>query len=114
MLISGLVVFAIVYSGMGFASSLPIFGVLFFLYGIYAASTEGISKALISNLAKKGETATALGFYNSFASICTLLASSLAGVIWYAFGPRPLFLVSGAGTMLVAVYLFVVLKKNPR
>lgn len=114
MLISGLVVFAIVYSGMGFASSLPIFGVLFFLYGIYAASTEGISKALISNLAKKGETATALGFYNSFASICTLLASSLAGVIWYAFGPRPLFLVSGAGTMLVAVYLFIVLKKNPR
>lgn len=114
MLIAGLVIFAIVYTGMGFASSLVVFGLLFFLYGIYAASTEGISKALISNMAQRGETATAIGFYTSFASLCSLLASSFAGLVWYAYGPRLLFLISGIGTALVALYLFIVLKKNPR
>lgn len=106
MLIAGLFLFAIVYAGMGFASSLTIFGVLFFFYGIYAASTEGISKALISNLAGKEETATAIGFYNSLASICTLLASSLAGVLWFTAGPKAMFIFSGAGVMGVVVYLF--------
>ena len=105
MMIAGLMLFAVVYFSMGFATTLPLFGILFFLYGAYAASTEGISKALISNMAKKDETATAIGFYNSFASIFSLLASSLAGVLWLTIGPGAMFMVSGAGVMVVAVYL---------
>lgn len=105
MLISGLFVFATVYSLMGFASSLWFFGLLFFFYGIYAASTEGISKALISNLAHRSDTATAIGFYNSAASVCTMLASTLAGVLWYTVGPRTMFLISGIGVFAVACYL---------
>jgi MFS family permease len=111
MLVSGLFLFALVYGAMGFASSLPFFFVLFFFYGIYAASTEGISKALISNLADKQDTATAIGFYNSLASICTLLASSLAGLLWFTAGPTVMFMTSGIGVGVVAVYLMVVLKR---
>ncbi len=107
MLISGLILFSIVYSGIGFASSIIMFGSLFFLYGIYAACTEGISKALISNMAEKKETATALGFYNSFASISTLLASTLAGILWYTVGSQVLFVISGVGVFCVACYLIV-------
>ena len=110
MLITGLFLFAIVYTFMGFVSSLAMFGVLFFLYGIYAACTEGISKALISNMAAKADTATAIGFYNSFASIFTLLASSLAGVLWYAIGPKAMFMVSGMGVFVVACYLVMVFR----
>ena len=58
----------------------------FWIVCLYAASTEGISKALISNIAEKDKTATAIGFYTSFASIFTMLASSLAGLIWYTTG----------------------------
>lgn len=110
MLITGLFLFAIAYAGMGFASSVAVFALLFFLYGIYAACTEGISKALISNMAEKSETATALGFYNSFASIFTLFASSLAGVLWFAAGPKILFTISGGGVFLVACYLIFILR----
>jgi MFS family permease len=110
MLITGLFLFAVVYTFMGFASSLVVFGALFFLYGIYAACTEGISKALISNMAEKQDTATAIGFYNSFASVFTLLASSMAGVLWYTIGPKAMFMISGAGVFVVAVYLFFVLR----
>jgi len=114
MLITGLFLFAVVYSGIGFATSLVAMGVLFFLYGIYAASTEGISKAMISNMAAKEETATAIGFYNSMSSVCALLSSSLAGVLWYSFGPTVMFLVSGVGVAFVAVYLLVIFsRKSP-
>jgi MFS family permease len=107
-LIFGLVVFAIVYLSMGFALVSWQFIVLFGFYALYAAASEGISKALISNIAEKDKTATAIGFYTSFASIFTMLASSLAGLIWYTFGMKTMFIISGVGVMLVAIYMAIV------
>jgi len=109
-LILGFVVFAIVYSLMGFAVLTWQFILIFGLYAVYAASTEGVSKALISNLAEKNRTATAIGLYTSFASIFTMLASSLAGLIWYTLGMKTMFLISGVGVLCVALY-FIVLQK---
>lgn len=104
-LVAGFVLFAIVYGLFGFSDSTSMFVVLFVLYGIYAAATEGISKALISNISSKDETATALGFYNSMGSICTLLASSFAGFIWYTFGFQVMFLISSFGAAITVIYL---------
>jgi MFS family permease len=108
MLISGLFVFSMVYFLMGFAAFTWQFLVLFGLYAFYAAATEGISKAMISNLAEKNMTATAIGFYTSFASIFTMVASSLAGLLWYTLGMKAMFVISGAGVMCVVIYLAVV------
>jgi len=107
-LILGLFVFAVVYSLVGFAMLTWQFIVLFGMYALYAASTEGVSKALISNIAEKDKTATAIGFYTSFASIFTMLASSLAGLIWYTLGMKTMFIISGIGVMGVVLYLSVV------
>ncbi len=107
MLVAGLFLFALVYVGMGFAAGFYAFAALFMAYGIYAAATEGISKALISNLVEKRDTATAIGFFNSFSSIFALAASSMAGFLWFAAGPRVMFLVSGAGVFCVVLFLFV-------
>lgn len=104
-LISGLIVFSVVYAGMGFAGGALAFGILFGLYGIYAAATEGVSKALITNISRKEDTATALGYYNALASLFTMLASTMAGLIWYNFGSGIMFLVSGVGALLTAIYL---------
>ncbi|MFM2369975.1 MAG: hypothetical protein RL619_2292, partial [Bacteroidota bacterium] len=49
MFIFGLSLFAIVYFGMAFSKSIYTIALLFFIYGVYAAATEGISKAWISN-----------------------------------------------------------------
>jgi MFS family permease len=103
--IGGLLLFATVYVGMAYATTLPVFLALFFLYGLYAAATEGVSKAWISNICEKEDTATAIGTYTAFQSIGTLLASSLAGVIWYAAGPSVVFALSGGVVVLLAVYL---------
>ncbi|HOW31831.1 MAG TPA: MFS transporter [Bacteroidales bacterium] len=104
-MVGGLFVFAMVYFFMGFAVTVSQFVVLFGFYALYAASTEGISKALITNLADKHETATAIGFYTSLASIFTMLASSLAGVLWFSLGPRIMFIISGSGVAVAAIFL---------
>ena len=104
MLIFGLILFAIVYFGMSVNTNFYLFFALFFLYGIYAAATEGISKAWISNITDRKDTATAIGTYSGFQSICTMLASSIAGLIWFKFGASATFIVTAAMTIVVVFY----------
>jgi MFS family permease len=103
--IAGLVVFSLVYTGFAFNHSIPVFFFLFFLYGIYAAATEGVSKAWISNIVDKSETATAIGTYSGFQSICAFVASSLCGLLWVNFGAKATFLITAGVTLLVIMYL---------
>ncbi|MGA3286277.1 MAG: MFS transporter [Bacteroidota bacterium] len=107
-LILGLALFAFVYGGIIFAASTTALLVLFFFYGMYAAGTEGISKAWISNIVPKSDVATAIGFYTGMQSICTLIASSVAGWLWYAFSPAMTFGVSAVGAILTIFYLMIV------
>ena len=102
--IFGLCIFAIVYFAVGFAKNIYIFLGIFLLYGIYAAATEGVSKAWISNISSTKDTATAIGTYSAFQSICTMLASSLAGLIWYKFGANTTFLITAIATCMVIIY----------
>jgi MFS family permease len=107
-LVSGLVVFSLVYGSIGFVHATGLVALVFLLYALYAAAVEGVSKALISNIVPVGETATAIGFYTGFGSIATLLASSLAGILWVTFSPKCMFVISAVGVILVASYLSVV------
>jgi MFS family permease len=110
-LTAGLIMFAIVYGGMALMPSLPVIFILFAVYGIYAASTESISKAWISNISNKQDVATAIGFYTSFGSLFTMLASVLAGFLWSTFNPSVTFMVSAAGAVVCVMY-FRFLKFN--
>lgn len=112
MMLLGFSIFAIVYFGMSFTNDIYVFIALFFLYGIYAAATEGISKAWISNISDKKDVATAIGSYSGFQSVFSMLASSLAGLIWYNFGAMATFLVSAIATLCVIFYM-IFFVKNP-
>lgn len=113
MLMSGIGIFAIVYFGMGFNHNIYVFMGLFALYGIYAAATEGVSKAWISNITDKNDIATAIGTYSAFQSVCAMLASSLAGLIWYQFGSDATFIVTGTASVLILLYfVFMTNEKN--
>lgn len=108
--IMGLLLFAAVYFGMALNSNLYIFFGLFFLYGVYASATEGISKAWISNITGKKDTATAIGTFSGLQSICTMLASSLTGFIWFKFGAATAFILTATMTLIVAAYFLTVPK----
>jgi len=110
--IIGLILFAIVYFGMAVFNNITIFFILFFVYGIYAACTESISKAWITNICRKEETATAIGAYNSLNSIFTMAASSFAGLIWALWGAKYIFMFSGIGVTIIIIYFVKEIKYN--
>ena len=105
--ILGLALFAAVYFGMAHEAGLIWYGALFLLYGLYAAATEGISKAWIVTVVDPSDGATAIGFFAGFQSLCALLASSLTGLGWYAFGAQVAFIATGGMAVLVLVYMAV-------
>jgi MFS family permease len=113
MYVFGLSIFAIVYFGMSISSNIFVIAGLFFLYGVYASATEGISKAWISNISLKKDTATGIGTYSAFQSICSMLASSFAGFIWYQFGASATFIITGVTTLLIIIYFSFWIKNNP-
>ena len=105
----GLICFAFTYAGFAINNSFWGFVLLFMLYGLYAAGTEGISKALLTNQVDRKETATAIGTYTGFQSLAALFASSFAGWLWYSFGPLYAFLSSAIAALLAA---FLILRSK--
>jgi MFS family permease len=109
---SGLGLFALVYFLFGITNSTAVIFGAFFIYGIYAAATEGISKAWITNLAHVSDTATSIGFYTSAESICTLFASVVAGAIWDNLGSSFTFLATSVATIIVIGYFIFYLRQR--
>ncbi|HEX3165032.1 MAG TPA: MFS transporter [Chitinophagaceae bacterium] len=110
--ILGLLMFAIVYGGFAFHPSVIVIFILFLIYGIYAAATEGVVKAWITNIAHDTNTATAVGFYTSCQSICSLLASIIAGFIWSSFGSSFTFGATAFIAFSVIIYFLLSFRKN--
>ena len=103
--ITGLFLFSLVYAGFTFAKEIWVYILLLVLYGIYAAATEGIAKAWISNITAKTETATAIGTYSGFQSIAALFASSMGGLVWFYYGSVATFAIAAVVTIVVIIYL---------
>lgn len=100
--LAGLIFFVITYTGFAFPANNSFFWVYFFCYGIYAAATDGVSKAWISNITPKTETASAIGLYTGLQSVAILIASSAAGFIWVQLGSSFVFLSAA----VVALFSF--------
>ena len=110
--IGGLILFTGVYAGAAVTTDFRVYLALFFFYGLYAAMTEGISKAWISNLCEAKDTATAIGTYTGFSSIATLMASLVAGLVWQLTTPAMTFLLAAVGGTLSLIY-FLLLRPEP-
>lgn len=103
----GFFLFAVVYGGFAASPSITLIFVLFAIYGVYAAATEGVIKAWITNLSGKENTATAIGFYSSCESISAFFASLIAGAIWTGWGSSASFLISSLIAIVICIYIFL-------
>jgi MFS family permease len=95
MLISGLLIFSLVYAGFAVGTEPWHFVVLFGLYGAYNAATEGLSKA------------SGLGLLSAIAGGTALVGGVAAGLAWNqlgASGPMQL----GSAMALIAAFLMLV------
>jgi MFS family permease len=71
-----------VYGGFAVAHLSWMPWLLFPIYGLYQALSEGVSKAMVSDLVAKEQRAGAIGMFYTVSGIGQLLGSILAGEIW--------------------------------
>ena len=76
--------------------------ILFALYGIYAAATEGISKAWVSDLIPDEQRGSAIGLLTMLSSFSVMIGSFLTGILWDQFGSAVPFLFSAIVSLVIA------------
>lgn len=106
-LLYGLIIFAFTYLAFGAIQSARWMWVLFPVYGLYIAFTDGVSKAYVSEFVTERNSATFFGFHQMLLAIGTFLASFIGGMIWSAVGPSATFYY-GAAMAAAACVLFIV------
>ncbi|MCX7634305.1 MAG: MFS transporter [Syntrophales bacterium] len=104
-LAGGFMIFAVVYAGMAVTTTIAGFVVLLLLYGLYAAATEGISKAWITAIVPPDQTATAVGTYVAFQSVFTMAASMFTGLIWSLYGLKMAFGLTAVAAVMASLYI---------
>jgi len=113
LIVSGWLLYGVLYLGFAAAESAVHVVVLFALYGVYYGLAEGTARAFVADLVPFESRGTAYGLYHAAVGIAALPASLAAGVLWQRFGPRIPFLI-GAGLALVAsaLVLFSIAEKG--
>jgi MFS family permease len=102
----GLVVFSLVYLGFALTTEMIFIWLLFTLYGIYSAATEGVSKAWVTDLVPEKWRGSAIGLLTMCSSFAIMLGSFAAGVLWDYFGAAVPFLISSIVSFSAAIILF--------
>ena len=110
-LLCGFCLFALVYLLFGIATKGLFVWILFPLYGVYMALTEGVGKAYISLLFEKEYAGTTYGIYQALVGIFSFVSSLVAGFLWQYAGPGAPFIFGGA-TALVAFLIFLQAKDS--
>ena len=79
---------------------------LFLIYGIYAAATEGVGKAFVTDLIPKEARGSALGWFGGLTGFAALPANLVGGWLWSVAGPSATF-TFGAWSAAVAIALTI-------
>lgn len=107
----GLLVFSLVYFLFGFAQSSQLLWLLFPLYGVYIAATDGVSKVYISEFITTKESGTYFGAYYTLTAIGTFLASFIGGILWSKLSPSSTFYF-GSILSFAAFIIFTLFQQN--
>ena len=91
-MLTGYFLYSLVYLGFGIFKIKSMFYVLWILYGIYAALTEGVEKAYVSDLSEVTNRGTALGLFATAMGVGLLPASIIAGFL-YTLNPAYPFIL---------------------
>jgi MFS family permease len=107
-IVTGWIVYTLVYAGFGAANQQWHAWVLFAVYGIYFGLTEGVEKALVADFAPAHLRGSAFGLYHLVVGIGAFPASLLFGLVWQKAGAAAAFGM-GAGLALAASVLLSLL-----
>jgi MFS family permease len=107
LIVFGFAGYAVVYAGFAVAGAPAPIWLLFALYGLPYAATEGMTRAFVVDLVPPELRATALGGYTFAIGLAALPASLVAGLLWDQVSPAAPFALS-AGLMAAAAIALLV------
>ncbi len=84
------------------------------LWGLHMGLTQGVLAALVADTAPASLRGTAFGMFNLATGVALLAASTLAGILWSAFGPGATFAAGGAFAVLALAGLLLVIRRGAR
>jgi len=113
-LITGFLIYAVVYYGFGVTTSMGAIIALFALYGLYSAATDGIMKAFISDMIDSNKKGTGLGIYNALLGVTLLPASLIAGSLYDKVNSSVPFYFGAATAGFSAILMLVYTLKFKR
>jgi len=111
LIISGWSVYALVYLGFAFATSIWQIWGLFLAYGLFFGLTEGVEKAMVADLVPEPLRGTAYGLYNGAIGLAALPASLIMGLLWETMGLHAAFGFGTVMAMLAAGGLWLLLRQ---
>ncbi|MGB9813659.1 MAG: MFS transporter [Thermovenabulum sp.] len=109
MIVLGYLAYSIVYFGFGLAKMPSTVWILFGIYGLYMAFTEGVEKAFIAEIAPEDVRGTMIGLHATLVGIGLFPASFLAGALWNIFGAAAPFYFGGLMGFLAAVGIWILI-----
>ncbi|MGE5627325.1 MAG: MFS transporter [Solirubrobacterales bacterium] len=114
LIIFGYLMYSLIYFGFGYTSSKSAVIMLFALYGIYSAATDGVQKALVSDIIDKEVKGTGLGIYNCLLGVTLFPASLIAGLLYDHVNYSAPFYYGSILGLISAVMMILFYKKYKR
>jgi MFS family permease len=105
LIISGLLIYTMVYLGFAFATRSIHVWILFGIYGLYYGLANGTMRAYVADLVGEERRALAFGIYHGAVGLTALPASLIFGWLWQSAGVSVAF-EFGAGLAFLALLIF--------
>jgi MFS family permease len=102
----GFMVFAFVYACFSLSNNTVIVAIFITLYGLYAAATDGVAKALLLTHSDTSKSATAIGLFSSAQGLASIVASTCMGILWQNGYKDFGFMLSAIIAAVVAVLIY--------
>jgi len=122
LIISGWLVYAVIYLGFAFATRAWHIWLLYVAYGVYYGMAYGSANAMVADLVPENLRGTAYGTYNAVIGLLAFPASFIAGVLWEGipslgwngFGPSAPFFFGGSLALIAAFLMIVWMPKTQK
>ncbi|MDQ6830279.1 MAG: MFS transporter [Gemmatimonadota bacterium] len=108
LIVTGWLVYAAVYFAFGRATHQWQAWALFATYGLYFGLTEGVEKALVTDVVPVSRRGVAFGWYNLALGLGALPASLIFGAIWDGAGAPTAFAFGALMALLASVGMLLV------
>lgn len=108
-IVIGYLIYGIVYLSYAFAKSVYLIYTLFAIYGLYSAFTEGVEKALVSDISPDELKGSLIGLHATLVGIGLFPASLIGGLLWQYISPQATFIFGGIMGIIASIGMMLVI-----